>query len=100
MAAIIIFNCMVAKTYLQVRASVFATGRGLSGGRSRHRALDPSDLFFFFIFIYSKREREREREREADTGRGRSRLHAGSLTWDSISGLQDHTQGQRQALNH
>ena len=27
---------------------------------------------------------ERERERGRDTGRGRSRLHAGSLTWDSI----------------
>ena len=37
------------------------------------------------------RERERERERGIDTGRGRSRLHAGSPTWDSIPGLQDHT---------
>ena len=37
-----------------------------------------------------KRERERERERQAgrDTGRGRSRLHAGSLTWDSILGTR------------
>ena len=34
-------------------------------------------------------ERERERERGKDTGRGRSRLHAGSLMWDSIPGLQD-----------
>ena len=25
-----------------------------------------------------------------DTGRGRSRLHARTLTWDSIPGLQDH----------
>ena len=40
------------------------------------------------------REREkRKRERSRDTGRGRSRLHAGSLTWDSILGLQDHTPG-------
>ncbi|KAM8954898.1 5'(3')-deoxyribonucleotidase, mitochondrial isoform 4-T4 [Lycaon pictus] len=42
---------------------------------------------------YEKRERERERGR--DTGRGRSRLHAGSPTWDSIPGLQDHTLGCR-----
>ena len=39
------------------------------------------------------------RETETDTGRGRSRLHAGSLTWDSIPELQDHTLGRRQALN-
>ena len=47
------------------------------------------------------RERKREREREAETltGRGRSRLHAGSPMRDSIPGLQDHTLGQRQALN-
>ena len=30
----------------------------------------------------------------------RGRLHAGSPTWDWIPGLQDHTLGQRQALNH
>ena len=42
---------------------------------------------------------ERERERGRDTGRGRSRLPAGSPTWDSIPGLQDHTLGQRQAPN-
>ena len=35
-----------------------------------------------------------------DTGRGRSRLHAGSLMWDSIPGLQDHVLSWRQALNH
>ena len=54
------------------------------------------------MFIHDRqREREREREREGgrDTGRGRSRLHAGSLMWDSIPGLQDHALGQRQALN-
>ena len=38
---------------------------------------------------HRERERERERERGRDTGRGRSRLHAGSLTWDSILGLRD-----------
>ena len=40
-----------------------------------------------------------ERERGRDTGRGRSRLHARSLTWDLISGLQDRALGQRQAPN-
>ena len=45
-------------------------------------------------------ERERERERGRDTGRGRSRLHAGSLIWDLILGLQDHALGGRWALNH
>ena len=39
----------------------------------------------FYLFIH-----ERHRERGRDTGRGRSRLHAGSLTWDSIPGRQDH----------
>ena len=38
-------------------------------------------------------------ERGRDTGRGRSRLHAGSLMWDSIPGLQDRALGQRQAPN-
>ena len=41
---------------------------------------------------------ERERERGRDTGRGRSRLHAGSPTWDSILGLQDHALDGRQVL--
>ena len=38
-------------------------------------------------------------ERGRDTGRGRSRLHAGTPTWDSIQGLQDHTPGLKVALN-
>ena len=40
--------------------------------------------------------------RERDTGRGRSRLQVGSLTWDSIPGLQDHTLAQAGAkpLSH
>ena len=42
--------------------------------------------------------RDREKGRVRDTGRGKSRLHAGSPTWDSIPGLQDHA--LRQALNH
>ena len=37
-----------------------------------------------------------DRKKGRDTGRGRSRLHAGSLTQDSISGLQDHALDQRQ----
>ena len=43
-------------------------------------------------------EREREVERDRDTGRGRSRLYAGSLTWDSIPGLQDQALASRWAL--
>ena len=39
--------------------------------------------FFFFFKILFIHERERQAE-------GRSRLHAGSLMWDSILGLQDH----------
>ena len=49
----------------------------------------------FYLFIH-----ETHTERGWDTGRGRSRLHAGSLMWESIPGLQDHTLGGRQALNH
>ena len=50
--------------------------------------------FFKDLFIHERqRERERERERGRDTGRGRSRLHAGSLTRDSIPGVQDHALG-------
>ena len=43
--------------------------------------------------------RNKERERGRDIDRGRNRLHAGSLMWDLIPGLQDHTLGQRQVLN-
>ena len=45
--------------------------------------------FFFKIYLFYS-------ERERDTGRERIRLHAGSPTWDSIPGLQDHTPGCRQ----
>ena len=51
----------------------------------------PFISFYFFkdcIYLFM---RDRERERLRDTGRGRSRLHAGSLMWDSILGLQDLT---------
>ena len=50
-----------------------------------------------FYLLMRERERERERERGRDIGRRRSRLHAGSLMWDLILGLQDHALGQRQA---
>ena len=52
-----------------------------------------SFYFFFFIYFYLFMR---------DTGREarRSRLHAGSPMWDLISGLQDHTLGCRQTLNH
>ena len=47
-------------------------------------------LYFFKDFIYVFM---RGAERGRDTGRERSRLHAGSPTWDSIAGLQDHAPG-------
>ena len=65
--------------------------------QSPTRALFLIKTFFkkrFYLFIH-----ERHRERGRDTGRGRSRLHAGSPTWDSIPGPQDHTLGWRQTLN-
>ena len=57
-------------------------------------------IFFKILFIHERHsergrgaetqvEGEEKRERGRDIGRGRSRLHAGSLTWDSILGLQD-----------
>ena len=51
---------------------------------------------FFKIYLFM-RDTEREREREAEIQtlpRGRSRLHVGSLTWDSIRGLQDQAQAE------
>ena len=54
--------------------------------------------FLKILFLYSW-ETQRERGRGRDTDRGRSRLHAGSLSRDSIPGLQNCTLGQRQALN-
>ena len=48
-------------------------------------------LFLFKDFIYlfmTGTEREAETQAEGE----RSRLHAGSRMWDSIPGLQDHTQ--------
>ena len=50
-------------------------------------------IFFlrFYLFVH-----ERHRERGRNTGRGRSRLPVGSLMWDSIPGLQDHTLSRKQ----
>ena len=72
-------------------------GRGLCFPVSCFLFLFFKDFIYLFIIDI---ERKRERERGRDTGRGRSRLHASSPMRDSIPGLQDHTLGQRQALNH
>ena len=53
-------------------------------------------LFFFLIYLFmidTERERQRHRQREKQAP------CTGSLTWDSIPGLQDRALGQRQALN-
>ena len=44
-----------------------------------------------------QRERERERERQRHRQREKQAPCTGSLTWDSIPGLQDRALGQRQA---
>ena len=57
-------------------------------------------LFFFKDFIYlfmSDTERESEAETQAEGEAGS--MHREPM-WDSIPGLQDHTLGQRQVLNH
>ena len=45
-------------------------------------------------------ERERERETQRHKQREKQAHCTGSPMWDSIPGLQDHTLGQRQVLNH
>ena len=45
---------------------------------------------FFSDYIYLFMETQRKSEAETQAERERSRLHAGSQTWDSIPGLQDH----------
>ena len=47
-------------------------------------------FFFKILFIHGG---DKEGWGGRDTGRGRSRLHAGSLIWDLIQGLQDHGPG-------
>ena len=61
---------------------------------SSYRLTGCTFFFFKILFIYSWRG-ERERER----GRGRSRLHAGSLTWNSVLGLQDQAEGGAKPLS-
>ena len=56
-------------------------------------------FIFFLIFIYDI-HRERERERQRHRQREKQAPCTGSLTWDSIAGLQDRALGQRQAPNH
>ena len=72
----------------------------LIGPSTSFRPYLPQIFFFNLIYLFmrdththTERERERERERGRDKGRGRSRLHAGTLMWDSIPGLQDHALG-------
>ena len=53
-------------------------------------------LKIIYLFICERpRERDMHTHPHTPTHRGRSRLHAGSLMWDLIPGLQDHTLGQR-----
>ena len=64
-----------------------------------------SDKLSFYRYAFFKKIHSfihsfiRDTERGRDTGGGRSRLHAGSPTWDSILGLQDHALSWRQVLN-
>ena len=66
---------------------------------SQGKCLIKREGYFLKIFHLFIHERHTERERGRDIGRERSRLHAGSLMWDSILGLQDYALGQRQMLN-
>ena len=54
-------------------------------------------VLFILNFYLFMRDREREAETHAEGEAGS--MHAGSPTWDSIPGLQDHTPGRRPALN-
>ena len=51
--------------------------------------------FFYLFMIGTQWERERQRHRQ----REKQAPCTGSLTWDSIPGLQDRALGQRQAPN-
>ena len=66
-------------------------------GNKYQQELSKRTKYFFLkiLFIHSWKT-DREREKGRNTGRGRSRLHAGSLIWDSIPGLQDHALDRRQ----
>ena len=87
--------CMVAKWLQRSRRSVLARSTYQKEGIRDSLVISVSFIFFIFYlffkdFIYLFM---RERERGRDTGRGRSRLHAGSLMWDLILGIQDHALG-------
>ena len=56
-------------------------------------------LFLLKIYLIIH-DRERERERQRHRQREKQAPYAGSLTWDSIPGLQDQPLGRRQTLNH
>ena len=70
-------------------------GRGLGRSQIMQGFVGQAKDFFFLKILFM-----RDRERGRETGRGRSRLHAGSLMWDLIPGLQDQAMGRRQAPNH
>ena len=53
--------------------------------------------FFFFNFYLFMIVTQRERERQRHKQREKQAPCTGSLTWDSVPGLQDRTLGQRQA---
>ena len=85
--------CGVCFMGLSQRMLLFLSSYFQAGGNSLSSLGESSLSFYFFIH-------ERHRERGRDLGRGRSRLHARSLMWGLIPGLQDHALGERQMLNH
>ena len=54
---------------------------------------------FFFLFFYLFYDSHTQRERQRHRQREKQAPCIGSLTWDSIPGLQDCALGQRQAPN-
>ena len=77
-------------TCCSIASQVFSVVSVLDSGHS-NRCVYLTVLFFFLRFYLFMIHTEREKGRDA--GRGRSRLHAGSLMWDLIPGLQDHALG-------
>ena len=55
-------------------------------------------IFFYYVIYLFMRHTEREREAETQAEGEAGSMQAGSMQ-DSISGLQDHALGPRQALN-
>ena len=75
----------------------------IGGGKTEWEVMREEDkpwetLFFFKILFILERHTERSR----DASRGRSRLHAGSLTWDSIrvSRIIPWAEGGAKPLSH